>query len=54
MTKNMILKFENIGEIYKKSEFFLLYVTIVLDSHFKLKHVKFHFNDLFDDSKHNC
>jgi hypothetical protein len=26
-------------------------MTIVLDSHFKLKYVKFYFNDLYDDDK---
>jgi hypothetical protein len=40
--------------MYKNLEFFLLYVTIVLDLYFKLKYVKFHFNDLYDDSEHNC
>jgi hypothetical protein len=35
----------------EKINFFLLYVTIVLDSRFMLKCVKLYFNDLYDDGK---
>jgi len=40
----------NIG-VWSKSDFFLLYMTNVLDSHLKLKYVKFCFGELYDYDK---